>query len=291
MDARAHARGLYAHDRVRLPDGRPAVRKRLRDPAHAEAGAAERLRWEGECLTALAGVPGVVGCYAVDRAAPALLLEDAPGGSLAAALAAVPGEWPPGVGRLLPGRTVAALGAALGAALDAAHAAGLVHRDVKPSNVLLRAGALARPGAACLADFGVAARVGSAGSLGAGWVEDTVGTLGYAAPEQLADPARAIEPAADVYALGVVLYELATGRLPHELARGENEDALRARIVAGAVPTPAGVYRPELGAAAERVLAGALARDPRRRPAGAGALARAWAGASSAGAWPRATEG
>lgn len=270
---------MYAVDRVLLADGRPAARKRLRDAAAAPEGAAERLRWEGECLTTLAGAAGVLACHTVDRAAPALLLEWAPAGSLAQRLAG--GGVRPGVGRLLPAREVVALGAALAVALDAVHAAGLVHRDVKPSNVLLAADGTPR-----LADFGVAARAGSRGSLGDGWEEDAVGTLGYAAPEQLADPAAAVRPAADVYALGVLLYELATGRLPHELEPGEDEAALRARIVAGVAPVPPAAYRPALGAAVDRVLRRALAYEAAGRPASAGALAAEFGAAVASAAAP-----
>ena len=136
-------------------------------------------------------------------------------------------------------------------------------------------------------EMGVAARVGTRGSLGDGWTEEAVGTLGYAAPEQLADPAEAVHPAADVYALGVVLYELATGRLPHELAPGEDEPALRARIIGGDAPNPATVYRPDLAAEIDRVLGEALAYDPTARTRNAATLGRAWAAAWRVAGVPR----
>ncbi|HEY0777330.1 MAG TPA: hypothetical protein VGD56_05115, partial [Gemmatirosa sp.] len=105
---------------VRLDDGRRAVVKRPVDGA--PDGAADRLLWEGSCLTRLTEAPRVLRCYRVERAPPALVLEYAAGGSLAGRLRDGPA---PGVGRLLGAREVAAIGAALGAALASVHAAGM----------------------------------------------------------------------------------------------------------------------------------------------------------------------
>jgi serine/threonine-protein kinase len=100
----------------------------------------------------------------------------------------------------------ARIAATIAEALAHAHAQGVVHRDVKPANVILDNG-----GGVHLLDFGVA---GQAGVLGLTEVGTTVGTLPYMAPEQLAGLPPI--PATDVYALGVVLYEMLAGRRPHE---------------------------------------------------------------------------
>jgi serine/threonine-protein kinase len=99
-------------------------------------------------------------------------------------------------------REVRRLGAAIADGLAAAHARGIVHRDLKPSNVLIVDG-----GAPKIIDFGIAARVGDEAVVRAGTVE-------YMAPEQIVG--GAVGEAADVFALGVVLFELATGTLPFE---------------------------------------------------------------------------
>src|SRR5262249_32626753 len=121
-------------------------------------------------------------------------------------------------------------------ALDAAHQRGLIHRDVKPANILVenRAGAPH----AYLADFGLSRHVGSrSGLTGTGmWV----GTIDYAAPEQI--QARAVGPRADVYALGCVLYEMLAGQVPYPRARDVDKIAAHATemppMLADSVPLP-----------------------------------------------------
>ncbi len=97
-------------------------------------------------------------------------------------------------------------------ALAYAHARGVVHRDVKPPNLLLR-----DDGGLWLSDFGVARMAGGADAARLTHIGDTLGTLAYMAPEQRLDPRRA-GPPSDVYGLGATAYFLTTGRRPLELA-------------------------------------------------------------------------
>ncbi len=146
------------------------------------------------------------------------------------------------------------------------HARGIVHRDVKPSNVLFTVRGELR-----LADFGVAARIGSRGTLGESWEELRVGTPPYAAPEQWTAPSA--HPAADVYALGVVLYELLTVRLPWEPLADEDDEAFASRIrhEAPVAPSARGVRIPP---ALEALVLDSLRPSPTDRPVSAAEFAR-----------------
>ncbi|HEX4610659.1 MAG TPA: serine/threonine-protein kinase [Urbifossiella sp.] len=97
----------------------------------------------------------------------------------------------------------------LALAMQEAHAHGVVHRDLKPANVILRPG-----GEPVVTDFGLARRGDDRGSEGLTRPGDVIGTLEYMSPEQLEGDNVAVGPRADVYALGVVLYEVLTGRRP-----------------------------------------------------------------------------
>ena len=156
-------------------------------------------------------------------------------------------------------------------ALDAAHARGLVHRDVKPSNVLLDAGA--RPDGSdhvYLADFGLTKRLSDETASGADG--RLMGTIDYAAPEQIAG--REIDGRADVYSLGCVLYECLVGRPPfHDFWRDSDLAVLFAHL--NAEPPAASAKRAELPVALDAVIARALAKEPEDRFPGCGELARA----------------
>ena len=160
-----------------------------------------------------------------------------------------------GGGRLPPERAVRIV-SQLAGALDAVHSvAGLVHRDVKPSNVLIKS--FAGDDHAYLTDFGVARPTTSTGHLTqTGWV---VGTAGYLSPEQIrgAEPG----PRSDLYALGCLLFEALTGRPPFA---GDNEMALRWAHANDPRPLPSSVV-PALGDSFDGFISVALAISPEQR--------------------------
>src|SRR5262249_42000789 len=156
-------------------------------------------------------------------------------------------------------------------ALDAAHAAGFVHRDVKPENVFL----VSRRGCGPfvkLLDFGLCcptydAPVRDVTLTRAGAV---VGTPEYMSPEQ-ASGVRRFDPRLDVYATGLVLYESLTGLRPYA---GDGLRAMISKIVGGTL-LPVSTVRPDLPPVLDGVLARATARDPKARYASARQLLHA----------------
>ena len=159
-------------------------------------------------------------------------------------------------------------------ALDAAHAAGLVHRDVKPGNVLLAAGTDSTDHA-YLTDFGLSKRVGGAGAVSQSQAGRFVGTVGYVAPEQIRG--RTIDSRADVYSLGCLAYHALTGHQPYE------RDSEIGTIMAHAEDPPPSVHEalPDLADRVDPVIAKAMAKDPAGRYPSAGAFAAELASALS----------
>jgi serine/threonine-protein kinase len=145
--------------------------------------------------------------------------------------------------------------------LAAAHASGVVHRDVKPENVLLTA-----DGRLKVADFGLARAQAAAGHTRAGLL---IGTVAYLPPEQVTGEATG--PRSDVYSAGVVFFELLTGRQPFI---GDTPIAVAYQHVNSAVPAPSSLV-PEIPAAVDQLVLAATSRDPALRPADAGEFARA----------------
>ena len=148
-------------------------------------------------------------------------------------------------------------------ALAAAHRAGLIHRDVKPENVLIADEA--HGGGVKVADFGLAKAV-SADTQHTATGGVLIGTVSYLAPELVVD-GRA-DARADVYAAGVVLYELLTGRKPHE---GESPIQVAYRHVHEDVPAPS-TLNPDVPPYVDALVARATSRDRTQRPADAGVL-------------------
>ncbi|RIV41336.1 serine/threonine-protein kinase [Micromonospora radicis] len=176
------------------------VAVKLVSPGLDGEGSVERIRAEARSAARLvhpnvASVHDFGACATVPgREAPYIVMELVPGETLAVHLRAGPLDW----------RIAVRVCAEVSAALAAAHAHGIVHRDVKPANVMLT------PAGVKVLDFGIAAPAGADDPTPEGIV---VGTPAYLAPEQLCRaPAT---PAADMYALGVLLYYCLTGRLPY----------------------------------------------------------------------------
>jgi serine/threonine protein kinase len=232
------------------------VALKLLVPRRASPDQILRFHQEGELLEWLGRQDGVVPLLRRVTDPPALVFAWAAGGSLRDVI------HPRGFGARaepLPAAAVRRIGLDLCAALGRLHDRGVYHRDVKPANVLL-----AENGRAVLADFGIAARGDPPRSLPGGWIEQDIGTLGYAAPELLRDPSAA-GPGLDIYALGVTLYEALTCRLPHDMSATDTERTFRWRLTRGAPPIALGARGwngpAALGAAIEK----AIASDPSAR--------------------------
>ena len=156
----------------------------------------------------------------------------------------------------------------LASALDAAHAHALVHRDVKPGNILLEEST----DHAYLTDFGVAKQTTARGLTSTGHF---LGTVEYAAPEQI--EGGTVDARTDVYALGCVLYECLTGLPP--FSHGTEHAVLHAHLVDP--PPSVSRVRPELPQAFDGVIATAMAKDPADRFTSCGELAHAARNAAS----------
>jgi serine/threonine protein kinase len=146
-------------------------------------------------------------------------------------------------------------------ALRAAHDAGIVHRDLKPENIFIEAGTAAT---VRLLDFGVArfyeppANTGDAPLTGVGTL---IGTLAYMAPEQALHPSDC-DPRVDVWALGVILYEMLSGSRPIE---GNNGPETMRQLLLGGI-TPLELMMPNLPAPITTLVASMLSRTPEKRP-------------------------
>jgi serine/threonine protein kinase, bacterial len=206
-----------------------------------------RFRLEARAVARLKD-PGLVAVYdqGLDAQHPFLVMELIEGGTLRELLAER--------GPMPPHAVVAVLRPVLGG-LAAAHRAGLVHRDVKPENVLI-----SDDGEVKIADFGLVRAVGAAGITSASVI---LGTAAYLSPEQVRDGNAS--PRSDVYAIGILVYELLTGRTPFS---GDSALSVAYQRLDTDVPAPSTV----IGGVPEQfdeLVAHATARDPADRYAGA----------------------
>jgi len=241
---------LATHDRL---ERKVALKVIVADLAHDEDFRARFLR-EAR-LAASLDHPNVIPIYDAGEADDVLFL----------AMRYVPGESLQQVlahrGALSAAETVR-ITRQVGGALDAAHAASLVHRDVKPANILL-----AGPGGhVYLCDFGLAKRMSSPGTTRTGVF---LGTADYCAPEQI--EGRELDARADVYSLGGVVFHCLTGRPP--FARESEFAVLQAHLVDS--PPSVSELRPELPPAVDPVVDAALAKRPEDRYPSAAAFTQA----------------
>ena len=235
--------------------GREVALKVLPAEVASDAGRLARLEREAQMVASLSH-PGIVTLFSVEDedGTRFLTMELVEGQSLARHV--TPGG--------LPVARVVELGIALADALAAAHEKGVVHRDLKPANVMLT-----REGRVKVLDFGLAklaapdsgvhathAATLDAPLSAAGHV---VGTVPYMAPEQLRG--EAADGRTDLFALGVVLYELATGRRPFE---GATAGVISSGILRDA-PAPLASAREDVPADLDRIVARCLEKEPRAR--------------------------
>ncbi len=246
---------------------RPVAIKVLKSDDREGSGAA-RLRREAQAAAKLRH-PNIVTVHEVgeDDGLPYLVMDLVEGSTLRKAVGK--SGWPP--------EKTAALLADVADALHEAHRAGVVHRDLKPENILVDAEGRPR-----VSDFGLA-RLDQA-SVRLTKSNEVMGTPLYMAPEQMTGQAAQVGPRTDVYALGVVLYELVAGRLPYD---GDTFVELCRRALEGDPPAPSTFRKdadPDLQAIALKAMslapadrysdAAALAADLRRRAEGEPILAR-----------------
>jgi WD40 repeat protein/tRNA A-37 threonylcarbamoyl transferase component Bud32 len=252
--------GVVYEARHRELNRRAAI-KMLRGEALADPEYRERFRAEAEAIARLQH-PNVIQVFEVGTAAepgdrlpgPFLALEFVDGGSLAQHTYS---PQPPAHAA----RTVETLARAV----HAAHALGVVHRDLKPANVLLT-----RDGTPKIADFGIAKRIDAElDAAGRGLTRDgtVMGTPEYMAPEQL--HGQTAHPAVDIYALGVILYELLTGRVPFRGATFADTMLLTTYQE----PVPPRHLQPAVPRDLETICLKCLEKDPARRYATAADLA------------------
>jgi serine/threonine-protein kinase len=237
-----------AHDEVL---DRPVALKLLKDPLAQNHEFVERFRHEARSAASLSH-PHIVPVLAWGETRDAtcyIVMEYLPGGTLKRRITSE---------GALPARTAAAVALQIAKALRAAHEHGIIHRDIKPHNILIT-----DSGHVKVADFGIARAAETATISDHG---DILGTAHYISPEQaMGEP---VGPASDLYSLGVVLYEMLTGRVPFEV---ENLSELPAAHAGGPPPHPREL-NPKIPESTDALVMKLLCRDPDDRYASANQL-------------------
>ncbi|MGW0162592.1 serine/threonine-protein kinase [Mycobacterium sp. NPDC003323] len=206
----------------------PDIRRRFEDEARAAAALSH---------------PNIVGVHDCDDldGTPFIVMERLPGDTLHDLIARGP----------IPSPRVREILADVLGALTVAHRAGILHRDIKPGNVLVAADGTTMK----VADFGIAKTAGSAHTM----TGQIIGTMAYMSPERIAGSAASV--ADDVYAVGVIAYEAVTGLL----AFPQDNPAAMAYAIMQAGPPSVRHMRPDVDPALADIIDRAMARDPRRR--------------------------
>jgi serine/threonine-protein kinase len=228
--------------------GRAVAIKILSDAARAHPGFVDRFRQEARIIANLRH-PNIVQVYdfGVHNGMPYMVQELLPGPTLEQRIADAARN-----GRPLPPDEIVAITRQLAAALDAAHAAGVIHRDVKPANAMWNA-----LGSLVLTDFGIARNTLASGNQTQ--VGMVVGTPGYLSPEQA--QGLPVTPASDIYSLGVVVFEMLAGRLPFN---GDTPMSIAIQHIQ-TPPPPLRTLHPDVPPAVEAVVLRALAKEPAAR--------------------------
>ena len=243
------AKVYLAHDEVL---DRDVALKVLREQFAEDEEFVERFKREAQSAAALSH-PNIVQIYdrgETEHATSYIAMEYVPGGTLKERISSS--------GPLEP-EVAASLAAQIAEALIAAHERAVVHRDIKPQNLLLTATEEVK-----VADFGIA-RAASAATISQRSV--VLGTASYMAPEQaLGEPAT---PKSDLYSLGIVLYEMLTGKLPYT---AENPVAVSMKHVTE-LPRPPQEVNPQIPEGLSALVVKLLAKDPKARYADAAELA------------------
>lgn len=243
----------FVSDEIRIlrataPDGSSIVLKLARQDPCPEA-LAGRLHHERAVLDSLAHIPGVAKTRGIERRGGqlALVLEDAGNQSLKAVLQER--------GRLAPLEALT-ITRRLAEILEAVHMAGVIHKDVKPQNILIDE----KLEQVCLLDFGLASRLNFEATA-ALIPEALEGTLAYISPEQTGRTSRTLDARTDLYSLGVMLFELLTGRLPFV----DSDPLALVHAHLAQMPPAIETLLPSLPSSVARIVERLLAKDPASR--------------------------